>query len=140
MSLLKVVERKTAKVKTQKEIHAKRDQIVLTFRDYVASNLDATLFPAIQIGVQYGEIVGNEIVHVSNYPHITKGFYDSTYNIVFAPYSDIPCFHIGYGVNSCNGSFGIKIPFDYGMTKSQLKKVFKQCLEALVSKAYRVKS
>jgi len=139
MSLLKVVERKTAKVKAQKDTHVKRDQIVLAFRDYVASNLDAELFPAIQLGVQYGEIVGNEIVHVSNYPHITKGFYDSTYNIVLAPYSDIPCFHIGYGVNSCNGSFGIKIPFDYSMTKPQLKKVFKQCLEALVSKAYRVK-
>jgi len=89
---------------------------------------------------QYSEIVGNEIVHVSNYPHISKGFYGSTYNIVLAPYSDIPCFHIGYGVNSCDCSFGIKIPFDYSMTKPQLKRIFKQCLEALVSKAYRVKS
>ena len=140
MSLLKVVERKTEKAKTQKDVREKRDQIVLAFRDYVSSNTELTkLFPAIQLGIQYGEIVGNEIVHVSNYPHISKGFYDSTYNIVLAPYAEVPCFYIGYGVNSCNGSFGTRIPFDYSMTKPQLKKLFKQCLEALVSKAYRAK-
>jgi hypothetical protein len=135
MSLTKVVNRKQVKALSREQINAKRVEIVENFRQYILSQVEelTEIFPSVVIAE--GEFDSN-IVGVSYSPSIWTGskahtISGSTHNICLS--STHPEFHIGYGANTASGR---PFKFDYSMTKPQLKRLYKQMLEYLVSESY----
>lgn len=134
MSLAKVVNRKKSKELSVSQIKSK--QIIEDFRLYVLSQVNelSEIFPSVVIAE--GEF-DNNIVGVAYNPskwtlsgdrHTISG---TTHNICLA--STRPQFHVGYGANTASGK---TFEFSYSMTKPQLKRLFKQILEYLVSESY----
>ena len=137
MNIQKVIDRKNAKTKKVVSRIEKRKQVVAMFRDYVLSQTNQNklikAFPYIVID----DSASDNVIGVSYSPSQIAGFKrctisSSTYNIVLS--STKEQFNIGYGANTA--SFSKVIPFDIDMNKTQLKRVFKQVLECLVSEAY----
>lgn len=133
MSLQKVINRKDQKALAGAALQARKREIVEAFRDFVLSQAGElkNIFPYIAIG----NGIGGDIVGVS-YSSFCTTFNSypiahSSHNIVLDSIN--PAFHVGYAANSASG---FKIPFDYNMTKPQMKKLFKQVLEKLVSESY----
>jgi hypothetical protein len=136
MSITKVVNRKNAKALSREQINAKRVEIVENFRQYALTQVKELnkIFPSVVIAE--GEV--NNIVGVAYSPSIWTGskahtISGSTHNICLS--STQPEFHIGYGANTASGR---PFKFEYSMTKPQLKRLYKQMLEYLVSESYWV--
>jgi hypothetical protein len=134
MTLTKVVNRKKEKALSSSQIKAKRVEIVENFRQYVLSQVEELnkIFPSVVVA----EGISNNIIGVAYSPSTWTGckghsISSSTHNICLS--STSPEFHIGYGANTASGR---PFKFDYNMTKPQIKRLFKQMLEYLVSQSY----
>lgn len=140
MSLAKVVERKNSKVLEDAKKRERVDLIVSMFREYVSSQVAELnkLFPCVVIGEGSSKsICGVSYSHSRTTLSGDKNVIgDYTNNIVLDHCGK--CFYIGYGANGAGGSKSI--PFDLTMTKPQLKRLFKQVLETLVSMSYSIHS
>ena len=127
MSLNKIIERKNREAIQRKNERERQKEIINMFREYIISKkaeLDS-IFPCVLIGKESDK----NVLGVSYSQCIF--IEDNTHNIVLDALK--PIFSVGFAVSTVTGH-GIK--FDYNMNKTQLRKVFKQTLEMLVSKAY----
>lgn len=139
MSIAKVIDRKNSVVLEIAKKKKKEAEIIEMFRAYVVSQQSELekLFPYVIIGEYNKDILG--VSYTSSATTMSGGksvICSSTHNIVMdsLKYN----FNVGFSANTASGL--IRIPYSLEMTKPQLKRLFKQVVEALVSGAYSAHS